>query len=234
MPRTLASLLAAFLLMSLPANASYHDSRASFEGLAQEDRATVILALIAAGDLEALALHGFTPALYKALRAFEQREGMPDDGVVDEEQLRRLGTAAADFRERIGARYYTNAQTGARLLVPRRLFDAERQTPEGLLFTRNDGLLSLLFISFPQSERTYDDLWRTLSGGAAGKSVIYQRRFDSRFVVTGSFRTSKFYTMMLRTGGSTTGFTFSWGAPMEGMGRKISTFLANAFAAEQR
>ena len=118
--------------------------------------------------------------------------------------------------------------------MPRGLFDAEKQTPEGLLFTRRDGMLSLIFLSFPVAEKSYDTLWRTLSAETEGKHVIYRRRFDSRFVVTGTFHQSKFYTMMARTGRTTTGFTFSWGEPYDALGRKVSTFLANAWLAQIR
>lgn len=221
------------LLTSLPARAEYGAARAVFAELPQQDQAMVVLGLIASGDFEAITRHGFSMGLYAALRRFEQREGFPEDGLLDGDQLQRLTDLASRFENRIGARYYTHPDGAARLLVPRRLFDAEKQTPEGLLFTRRDGHLSLMFISFPARERSYEQLWRSLSAGSADKTVIYQRRFDSRFVVTGRFRAAKFYTIMMRTGQATSGFTFSWGAPMEELGRKVSTFLANAFLSTQ-
>ncbi|WP_146256058.1 peptidoglycan-binding domain-containing protein [Aestuariivirga litoralis] len=234
MTRIIPSLLISLVLASAPAHAGYPEAKASFEGLSRAERSAVTLGLIAAGTFEGLAALGFTPYLYRAIRAFERRHGMNEDGVLAPEQVQQLARLADDFYHQLGARSYRHPHTGARLLVPRGLFDSERQTAEGLLFTRRDGMLSLAFLSFPGTEKSYDRLWKTLSAATEGKHIVYERRFDNRFVVTGVFHQSKFYTMMARDGANTTGFTISWGAPYEALGRKLSTFLANAWLAEIR
>ena len=234
MTRAFSAILAALLLMSLPARADFRGARDSFDSLSQPDQAKVVLALIASGDFEAVARYGFSTGVYRALREFERREGYPDDGVLDDEQVQRLAEVATRFQREIGARQYRHPASGLGLLVPRGLFDAEMRTPEGLLFTRHDGELALQFTAFSASDMSYDQLWRRLSEETGDRRIIYERRFDSRFVVTGNSRHRKFYTMMVRRGGYTTGFTFSWGESKDKLGRKVSTFLANAFAAEQR
>lgn len=234
MTRTIAALLASLFLSSTPAQADYAEARDVFQELPTRERAAATLGLIATGDFDGLADHGFTPRFYRAMRNFEAREGFTVNGVPDPDELERLGKAADDFNRTLGPRHYVHPHTSASLLVPRALFDVEKETAEGLLFIRNDGMMSLAFLSFPANERSYESLWGTLSAPGADKRVIYQRRFANRFFVTGIFRTSKFYTMMARTGRSTTGFTFSWGAPFDELGRKVSTFLANAWLAEIR
>ena len=234
MTRFIAALFISLLLLAVPAWAGSSAGRASFEPLSPRERTAVMLGLIAAGDFEGMAAQGFTPRLSRAIRAFESREGFRSDGVIGPKEVQRLRQLADRFYRKLAPRYYAHPETGARLLVPRGLFDAERQTAEGLLFTRRDGLLSLVFLSFPTAEKSYDGLWRTLSTETAEKHIVYRRRFDSRFVVTGLFNHSKFYTMMARDGPRTTGFTFSWGAPEDALGRKVSTFLANAWLAEIR
>lgn len=235
MKRIAPALLGAACLLALvvPAQADYASARERFEAMPPVKQTAVALALIASGDFEALAEHGFTRRLYRAILGFERREGFREDGVLDREQLDRLREIADSFYERLGTRYYTHPDTGARLLVPRRLFDAEKETADGLLFTRRDGMLSLIFLSFPAREKSFDTLWRTLASDGDGKRVIYARRFATHFVATGSLNGRKFYTWMTRTGASTTGFTFSWGEPWDDMGRKISVFLANAYGAER-
>lgn len=234
MTRPLIALIALLLATAAPARADYREARATFDELQPAEQATVVLGLIASGDFEGIAVRGFSVGLYDAIRSFEEHEGYAGDGVLELEQLQQLSELADDFDRQIGARYYDHPRTDARLLVPRRLFDDEKQTPEGLLFTRRDGMLSLVFLSFPESVKRYETLWETLSAPSGGKRIVYQRRFDSRFVVTGTFHRSKFYTMMARDGQRTTGFTFSWGAPYDQLGRKVSTFLANAWVAELR
>lgn len=231
------SMVSALLLATawaVPAQADYAGARARFEALSARQQTELALGLIASGDFEALAEHGFTRFLYRAILRFQEREGFRPDGILEPAELQRLRQVSESFYARLGNRYYTHPRTGARLLVPRRLFDAEKTTPEGLLFTRKDGMLSLIFLSFPDSEKSYDDLWHTLSSQQGTKRVIYKRRFASHFVATGSFSGRKFYTWMARTGASTTGFTVSWGQPWEETGRKISTLLANAFLTEDR
>lgn len=153
------------------------------------------------------------------------------DGVLKHDELARLKALAESFYEQIGNRYYTHAVTGAKLLVPRKLFDSERTTTDGMLFSRNDGMLSLSFVSFPTSLKSFGDLYATLSSSSADRRIIYKRRFATHFVATGFFTGRKFYTWMARTGESTTGFTVSWSDEWEAMGRKVSVLLANAFLA---
>lgn len=212
MTRTIAALLASLFLSSAAAHAGYAEARDVFQELPTRERAAATLGLIATGDFDGLAVHG----------------------VPDLDELERLGEAADDFNRTLGPRHYDHPHTSANLLVPRAHFDVEKETAEGLLFTRNDGMMSLAFLSFPANERSYESLWDVLSAPAADKNVIYQRRFANRFFVTVIFRASKYYIMMARTGRSTAGFTFSWGAPFDELGRKVSTFLANAWLAEIR
>jgi hypothetical protein len=221
---------AAMLLLALtaPAVADYGEARARYQALPEEQQLDIAYALIASGDFEGLAEHGFTRTLYRAITAFE-REGFTPDGVLDREQRARLKEVSQSFYAKLGNKYYTHPVTGARLLVPRRLFDQEKPTPEGMLFSRRDGMFSLIFLSFRDSDKSFDELWDTLTAETGGRRVIYERRFASHFVATGFFKGRKFYTWMARTGNSTTGFSVSWGAPWEETGRKVSTLLANAF-----
>lgn len=220
--------------MMAPAYADYPEARQHYEALSEKQRTAIALALIASGDFEGLAEHGFTRRLYRAIVAFERREGLRADGVLRGGELDRLTAVADRFYARLGNRFYTHPDTGARLLVPRGLFDTEKTTDEGIVFSRKDGMLSLIFLSFPEQEKGFAELWRTLSANGDDKRVTYKRLFDTHFVATGFFQGRKFYTWMARTGSSSTGFTVSWAAPWEETGRKVSTLLANAFLAEPR
>ena len=219
---------------ALPAFADYPEARQHYETLSEKQQTAIALALIASGDFEGLAEHGFTRRLYRAILNFERREGLRADGVLRGRELDRLTSVADRFYARLGNRFYTHPETGARLLVPRGLFDQEKNTPEGIVFSRRDGMLSLIFLSFPAEEKSFAELWHTLSASGADKRVTYKRHFENHFVSTGYFQGRKFYTWMARTGGSSTGFTVSWAAAWEETGRKVSTLLANAFLAEPR
>lgn len=227
-------IILAALVLSFTAGtaaADYAGGKARFDRFSPEQQTALTLALIATGDFEGLGEHGFTRRFYEAVRRFERREGYPADGVLEQDEIARLTALAEAFYARLGNRYYTHPRTGAKLLVPRKLFDRERKTEEGMLFDRDDGMLSLSFVSFPQEERSFDALYRTLTASKPDRRVIYQRRFPTHFVATGFFTGRKFYTWMARTGTSTTGFTVSWSDQWEEMGRKLSVLLANAYLA---
>jgi hypothetical protein len=228
--------MACVLVMGVsgPAHADYGSARERFAALSPEVQTSITLALIATGDFEGLAEHGYTRLLYQAVRQFERREGYTADGVLEADELARLKALAERFYDRLGNRYYTHDKTGARLLVPRKLFDSERKTADGMLFSRADGMLSLSFVSFPTNLKSFEELFQTLSSNSADRRVIYKRLFTTHFVATGFFTGRKFYTWMARTGDSTTGFTVSWGDEWEETGRKVSTLLANAYLADPR
>ena len=214
-----------------PARADFATARERFVAFSEEQQTAITLALIATGDFEALAEHGYTHYLHDAILRFQRREGYNPDGILEGDEIARLKALAEHFYERLGNRYYTHQVTGAKLLVPRKLFDSERETPDGMLFERGDGMLSLSFVSFPDNEKSFEDLYETLSSATPDRRIIYKRRFASHFVATGFFTGRKFYTWMARTGQSTTGFTVSWSDQWDEMGRKVSVLLANAYLA---
>jgi hypothetical protein len=233
----LRAFLAAIMLLLLghgPALADYASGKARFDRLSPEQQTALTLALIATGDFESLAEFGYSRYLYQAIRRFEEREGYEADGVLGEDEIARLKALAENYYGKLGNRYYTHPRTGARILVPRKLFDEERNTEDGMLFTRDDGMLSLSFVSFPTGLKSFEELYATLSASTPDRRVIYKRRFATHFVATGFFTGRKFYTWMARTGGSTTGFTVSWSDEWEETGRKVSVLLANAFLADPR
>jgi hypothetical protein len=201
----LRALLAALILSlsAWTAQADYAAGKVRFDRFSSEQQTALTLALIAVGDLEGLAEHGFTRRFYDAVRRFERREGYPADGVLDLDEIGYLTGLAERFYERLGNSYYAHPRTGAKLLVLRNLFDSERSTEEGMLFDRGDGMLSLSFVSFPQEQKSFDALYRTLTASTPDRRVIYQRRFPTHFVATGFFT-----------------------------GRKLSVLLANAFLAD--
>ena len=231
----LRAMIAACLLIfsaAGPAYADYGGGRARFEALPLRMQTDIVLALIATGDFEGLAEHGYTRLLYRAIRQFERREGYRADGILEGEEIARLEALSERFYDRLGVRDYAHPRTGARLPVPRALFDGARDTEDGLLFTREDGMLSLSFVAFAASLRSFDDLYATLGSESPDRRIIYKRRFPTHFVATGFFTGRKFYTWMAKTGGSTTGFTLSWSDDWDETGRKLSVLLANAFLAD--
>jgi serine protease Do len=228
----LSTLCVAVVASIVPARADFDSARHSFNQFSDELQISVTLALIATGDFDGLIDFGFTRRLYNSVRSFERREGLRPDGVLEQQEMRRLKDIADAFYTKLGNQYYAHPVTGAKLLVPRQMFDREERTSEGLVFIREDHNLSLSFVSFPSIQKSFNALYATLTADTAERDVIYKRKLDSYFVATGSFKGRKFYTWMSKTGSSTTGFTVSWSNAWDGTGRRISSLLANSFVAK--
>jgi hypothetical protein len=228
-------LAAPFLLAMVwptSARADFDAARLAFNQLSDELQTSVTLALIASGDFDGLIDFGFTRRFYRSVRAFERREGLRADGVLEPVEMRRLKDIADGFYRKLGNRYYAHPVTGSKLLVPRQMFDREEETAEGIVFSREDQNLSLSFVSFPEPEKSFNELFATLTASTPERDVIYKRKRKTYFVATGTFKGRKFYTWMSKTGGSSTGFTVSWSAAWDDTGRKISSLLANSFLAD--
>ncbi len=89
------------------------------------------LALIATGDFDGLIDFGFTRRFYNSVRSFERREGLRPDGVLEQQEMRRLKDVADAFYAKLGNSYYTHPVIGAKLLVPRQMFDREDKDRRG-------------------------------------------------------------------------------------------------------
>jgi hypothetical protein len=217
---------------SLPVAADYSSAKGHFDRLSARQQVDLALDLIATGDFDGLLDFGFTRRLYAATRKFEQREGLTVDGILQDPELKRLREKAEAFYADLGATYYSHPAAASKLLVPRKLFDHEKRDRGGILFTRDDRNLSLSYIAFPSSQRTFEQLYATMTANTRDRMVTYRRRFKSHFVVTGSFEGHKFYTWIHRLESGPAGFTVSWGEPWDDMGHKLSALLANTFQAQ--
>lgn len=227
-----AVLLTALIgLGSGAARADYASARQAFDELPIQQQTSIGLALVATGDFEGLIEFGFSPRLYRSLIAFEREHGFAANGILDSEERQALTAASSRFFSEIGSGYDEHPGSGARLLVPHKLFDSRKATEGGFLYERRDGAMSLSFVAFPEATKSYDTLYAAMSRGGGDRDVIYTRKFKRYFVVTGMFNGRKFYSWMSRGKSYTSGFTYSWNDASDEMGRKISTLLANSFVA---
>jgi serine protease Do len=214
---------------SIPAvHADFRSAQTRFDELSETQQVAVALALIATGDFDGVIDFGFTRRLYASIRKFERRNGLTADGVLEDQELRTLVAAAEPMLSDLGNSYYAHPAGYSKLLVPRDLFDSEGRGPNEVLFSRADHHLSLSYIVFPRSERSFEDIYATMTKRSPARNITYTRRFRSHFVVTGTFGGKKFYTWINRLPDASVGFTLSWSDAWDPMGRKLSALLANS------
>ena len=77
MLRALLATLVIALSPGSPALADYASGKAHFNAFSPEQQTAITLALIATGDFEGLAEHGYTRLLYKAVTPVRKSRGLP-------------------------------------------------------------------------------------------------------------------------------------------------------------
>ena len=219
----------ATVAQTFPALADYSDAKSNYDNLDSDSRISIILGLIATGDFVGLQEFGFTKRFYNGVRAFQAREGFVADGTLDERELRRLNERSNPFYSALGVKTFTNPISKAKLLVPRLAFDTEKLTSNGLSFERDDENLSLSFIAYPDTQKSFSQLYESLAKPTALRQISYSRVMPRFFVANGTFKGRYFYTWISAVPGGSTGFSLSWSTSWNEAGSRISILLANSF-----
>lgn len=213
------------------ARADYAEAERYFRALNDEDKITLGLGLIATGDFEGLLDYGFTRRFYRAITSFQSREGFPVTGVLLPAEFVRLKARWSQFGLEMGFEAVKHPDSGAKLMVPKRVLDIASKTPRGFAFERADENISLSFVAYSDSQKTFAQLYETLALPTAQRQVSYKIIKGAFFVSTGTYRGKKFYTWMNAVPGGSTGFTISWTAHSEETGHRLALLLANTFLA---
>jgi S1-C subfamily serine protease len=144
-------------------------------------------------------------------------------------ESKRLASKSASFFSELGLKIYTNPISSSRLLVPRQAFDKETSNNRGFAFERTDENMSLSFVAYPASEKSFSELLETFAKPTAQREISYSRLKKGFFISRGTFRGRYFYTWMSEVPGGSTGFTLSWTRRWDEAANKISILLANSF-----
>lgn len=228
------AVLTFFTLFSHSALADYQQAKNYFDAQDTDTKISITLGLIGTGDFDGLLDYGFTKRLFKAVNSFKVREGLTTDGILRNSEIDLLSTRATPFFGALGLQYYSHPITGSKLFVPRSVFDLETTNSHGLAFERNDSNLSLSFDAYASSEKTFLELYNSVTRVHSQRQVEYKIIRNNFFVVNGIHRGRHFYTWMSATRASSTGFTLSWSPVWATTGKKISIFLANSYIAEPK
>jgi serine protease Do len=192
-------------------------------------QAKVYLGLIATGDFEGLSVFGFTKRMYNGVVAFQKREGLKANGKLSDTEIDLLVRRYQSFSAEYGIQTVRNPVSGAEALVPRALFDTETPTANGLDLDRNDKKMSISFITYEESDRSFQALYDRFTRTTSDRFVEYKTIRPEYFVVSGLEDARHFYVYMAATPTASTGFVVSWQSNSLALGRKISVLMANSF-----
>lgn len=224
------------LLAGLCTNAlaDFTTAQAEFSRLSDKEKIWLQINLAATGDYNALYTDVFSSRLYRAITAFQNREGRAPNGVPDSGTRVLLSARGDAFFFQSGFKERVHPIAGSSLMVPMKFFDVEKKIPKGFAFERNDGALSLSFVYYPSYDKTYETLFRQLTELSFDRAVIYKVFKPQYFVSSGKFKGRNYYTWMSAISGGSTGFTLAWSSDMRIEAERLSILLANVFSPTRR
>ena len=214
------------------AMADYSDAKYRFDNSSFDTKLDIMLGLIATGDYDGLIDYGFTKRFYDAVNAFKSREGLAPDGELSESDISTLKIRSAAFYNSLGLEFYVHPNVNSKLFVPKSIFDQQMPTPHGLAFERKDQNLSLSFVFYNKDEKTFLQLFDSMTRESPKRKVAYRKLRDNYFVSSGIFNNRNFYTWMSAIQDGSVGFTLSWKSESADIGSKLSILMANTFVAE--
>ena len=223
------ALIANTLFTTSVAMADYNDAKTNFDKLPPEEQAHIVIGLITTGDFSGLMDYGFTRRLYRSLTSFENREGFTADGIITASERDRLDNYSRKFFSDLGVEMVQHPLSGATLPVPKAIFDTSNRTENGFAYERSDKSLSLNFVAYPSSQRSFTGLFERFSTDTGTRQVDYKILREHFFVASGTYKGRRFYTWMSKVPIGTTGFTLSWSSNFNSLGAKLSILLANSF-----
>lgn len=225
--------LVVFLLISwvasVPALASFDDSRAWFEQLAPDERAAVQTDLILAGHYEYLVDGKFGRGTFDAIAAFQKSRGWPQSGILGETERRALRELASDIDGRLGLATVSDAEARVDMRIPARLLSIRSPTGTGTSYVSEDGEFSLETMHTALAGLSFEDLFEAMTSPDPERIVTYRSFGAGRFVVSGQIGDYSFYTMFVSTSGEAVGYSLAWGRTYDREGPIASVYMASHF-----
>ncbi len=207
-------------------HADYRNSARWFAAKPESDRLVLQSTLILVGYYNGVIDGVFGKNTYDAITKYQAANRLNADGVLSPDDERQLLAAAAQVYGDLGFTDQTDSATGIQMLVPTKLLTAQRPADFGTHWENADGSVELETLVIPESKTPFARLLRRLSQ-AGNRRVEYSFVRDSIFVLSGEVDDRKFYTMFVKDGGFSQGFSVSWTPAEDRIGRVVSAFLAS-------
>ena len=225
----LLACLAGLLAGASSASADYRSSARWFSAKADDDRLLLQSMLILTGYYNGLIDGVFGRHTYDSIVEYEAAQHLDADGVLTAAEEQSLRIAATEVYNGLGFLDQTDAATGIKMLVPTKLFTSHRPSDFGSHWESEDKGVELETLVIPETQTSFSRLLMRLSG-AGDRKIEYSYVRDSIFVLSGEVGDRKFYTVFLRSGGLSQGFSISW-TPAED---KIGRVVQRAFISDPR
>ncbi|MBK9083262.1 MAG: peptidoglycan-binding protein [Rhizobiales bacterium] len=173
---------------------AYEASLAAFEALSPQDRRAVQEALVWSGDFLGVTEGNFGKRTRDALIAFEKKNGLNPDAVIDAKELQILLAAGKKAREAVKFAPVTDAATGLRIGVPAAIMTQRTPGKAGARYASADGQIALDTAVIPVAEIDLPALFDRLKTESPTRKVTYKLARPDWVVVSGEAAGKRFYT----------------------------------------
>lgn len=216
------------LLCLGPALADIDDSRAWFEGLAEESRVRVETDLLFLGHFSGIPDATFDGDTHAALVAFQRAENAEETGVLSQPQrqaLMRRGSAAST---RFGFADTRDGAAVADLPLPA-LATEQVSTGTGTSYSSADGEFSIETIRIALGAGGFPGLFDALTVSDEERQVLDMEYAGDRFGIMGKVGDYEYRTFVRLDGDTAVGFTVAWGSVYADDGPVIAAYIAARF-----
>ena len=222
----LCALLIATIAAASGVRADYNGSARWFLAKSRDDRFFLQMELILVGHYTGIIDGVFGKNTYDAIVSYQSSAGFNGEDILTADAEQQLRAAATTVYNNLGFTDQTDSPTGIKALIPTKLFTKNRPSDFGTHWESDDKNIELETLAIPEEQVSFAQLLDRLSHGRDRK-VDYSFIQDSVFVLSGEIGERKFYTIFVRSPGSSHGFSVSWAKADDGVGSVVSSFLAS-------
>ncbi|MBV8567768.1 MAG: peptidoglycan-binding protein, partial [Methylobacteriaceae bacterium] len=207
-------------------------SKRAFEALPEDQRKAVQDALMWTGLYHGALDGTFGKGTREALIAFETREKINADAIVDQGEFARLAAAAKKAKEAVRFSTVTDDLTGVRFGLPLKLLTRRSVSRGGTRFASVDDGTVVETQVMREGDIDLAKLFERLKADGPDRKVTYKASRADWFVVSGEAGDKRFYTRIAQgtgpKGAELRGYTLTYPASAPDFER-ISIAIANSF-----
>ena len=211
---------------------AFEASKRAFEALPEDQRKAVQDALMWTGLYHGALDGAFGKGTREALIAFETREKINADAIVDQGEFARLAAAAKKAKEAVRFSTVTDDLTGVRFGLPLKLLTRRSVSRGGTRFASVDDGTVVETQVMREGDIDIAKLFERLKADGPDRKVTYKASRADWFVVSGEAGDKRFYTRIAQgtgpKGAELRGYTLTYPASAPDFER-ISIAIANSF-----
>jgi hypothetical protein len=200
---------------------------ASYAAIPEADRLAVQADLALLDNFDATMPKDRDALTLAAIRAFQQRHGGRDTGMLSNDERAALAAAAKAPKEALGWRVIDDAATGARLGVPTKVVPQSSALRTGSRWTSAQGQVQVETMRLHEASLTalFDDQRKA----ARHRSVDYSELKPDSFVIFGMQGLKEYIVRVQASGNELRGITVLYDQATEGTMAPIALAMADTF-----